>query len=367
MRATLVLIFLLFAACTDRSFTPILPQALEVGSPVQVLAVTSRVQDEKGVFSFGRAEKLGFLDITVSVPPSHKAGIVDFAYGDPDPLEQFTLAGQEGLESDAAFVDRLRSALDASRSREIVVFVHGYNYTQAEAAFRSAQMARDFDHGGVSVIYSWPSKGHVLGYAYDIDSMFFARDGLERTLELANRAGAERVVLVAHSMGGMLSMETLRNADTREPGWSDNAVDAVILMSPDIDVDVFRTQMRTLKPAPKPFFVFASQKDRILNISGRLRGAEPQSRLGRVATLDKVADLPIEIIDTTAFNADAGSGHFVAGTSPTLLAILRRLPSMTGQIGPDSPSLFGILTGQPADTHADAAIMVLLQPNRVAP
>ena len=46
-------------------------------------------------------------------------------------------------------------------------------------------------------------------------------------------------------------------------------------------------------------------------------------------------DLPIEIIDTTAFSKNAESTHFVAGTSPALIAMLNDMQSLNETFGPD--------------------------------
>lgn len=321
----LLVVLVVLSACVDRDRAPVLPQALDIGTPYTVFAGTTRAQDDDGSYGPRRSRNMQLLELTVSIPPSHRPGTLDFGYARPDPQTQFTLAGQEALDSDLVFQDRLRQSLAGKppTQRVVTVFVHGYNATQSESAFRAAQIAHDFGLPGALVIYSWPSLGRASGYAYDNDSMLFARDGLERLLRLVRDVGAGEVLIIAHSMGSALTMEVLRQSDLRQPGWVGNNVNAVILISPDLDVEVFRNQIGTLQKVPQPFVIMVSAADRVLSLSAFLRGDTNRERLGNLHNADRVADLPVEMIDTTAFSRDAGSGHFVPATSPAMIAILR--------------------------------------------
>lgn len=326
MRLSFILCAVLaLGACIDRSYTPSVPAALAIGTPYTVFAATTRERRPNGSFGYGRSESVDLLELTVSIPPNHTPGDLQFAYAQPDPVNEFTIADQRLFGSADAFVARVAETLGRlpADQREVVVFVHGFNVTQAETAMRAAQLAHDIKLSGTMVIYSWPSRGRPLGYAYDTDSMMFARDGLEQLLRQLRAAGVGNILLVAHSMGSILAMETLRQADIREPGWSKRALRSVILISPDIDVEVFRSQMQSLDGVPSPFVIMVSEKDRILNLSARLRGTADRERLGNIRNSDRIADLPVEVVDTTRFSRGAGSEHFVPATSPALIAIFR--------------------------------------------
>ncbi|WP_425044898.1 alpha/beta hydrolase [Primorskyibacter sp. S87] len=338
MRFILIILGMgLLTGCTNRSYTPTVPEALEVGTPYTVFAASSRAKDSKGTFGHERSSQTSLLELTVSIPPSHKPGELDFAYANPKPDTQFTMAERKQFSSPAEFQSRLREKIreNGSNAREVTVFVHGYNATQAETAFRAAQLAHDIDLPGALVIYSWPSRGKPFGYAYDSDSMLFARDGLEQLLNHLRGSGVENIILVAHSMGSALSLETLRQAEIREPGWAEKTLAGVVLISPDLDVDVFRTQMSRFETVPQPFILMVSEKDKALNLSSRLRGTTERKRLGNSSDLSQLSDLPIEVIDTTEFSSDAYSSHFVAATSPALLAIFDDLRRMGRTFGPN--------------------------------
>lgn len=356
----LILVFLVLGACTDRSFSPVTPSALSIGEPVRIFAATTRRENPDGTFGFDRSETLTLLDLIVSVPPERKLAEVDFAYANPNPRTQFTLAQQQGVSGSSDFAARIRKVLsqEPKGTRELIVFTHGYNATHLETAFRAAQLSVDLGLTGTSIIYSWSSRGSPLGYAYDGDSMLFARNGLEQTLRMATNTGAERVIVVAHSLGGALVMETLRQIELQDPGWAGRMLGGVILISPDLDVDVFRVQMQSLQEVPQPFVVFASRNDRILNLSARLRGSNPETRLGRIGTLDRLTEFPIEVIDTTVFSEDAGSGHFIPATSPVLVSMLGQARTLERNLGSGTPSLGDFLAGRP-DTRGQAKILEL--------
>lgn len=349
------------AACTDRSNTPVTPEALLIGTPKTIFAATNRAPNADGSFGPGRSEGFNLLELTVSIPPTHKTGELNFAYANPDPQTQFTMAARRVFDDPADFKARLKEDVNRlpSGEREVTLFVHGFNSTQSETAFRAAQLANDIHLPGVTVIYSWPSQGSPLGYAYDEDSVLFARDGLELLLRQIRSAGVGRVVLVAHSMGSQLVMESLRQIEIQTPGWSAANLDGVVLMSPDIDVEVFNSQMSRIEEVPQPFIVFVSSKDKLLDISSRLRGTHHSERLGSIASLDAVAGLPISIIDTTEFSDDAVSSHLVAGTSPALIAILNSARKTADAFGRKTISLDKLLPGQV--TKSGGAIQVNLQ------
>ncbi|MCL6283505.1 alpha/beta fold hydrolase [Ruegeria sp. 2012CJ41-6] len=338
MRPVLFGLFaIVLTACVDRSVNPIVPEALEVGAPYTVFVASSRAREPDGTYGFRRSDRLNLLELTVSIPPAHQPGELNFSYANPDPERQFALAGQREFASQHDFNARVAQKLRGfdPKNREVVIFVHGYNTTQVETAFRAAQMAHDVDIPGQLMMYSWPSRGRAYGYAYDLDSMLFARDGLESFVRQVKAAGAKRVVLVAHSMGSALTMEMLRQAELKNPGWARRTFAGVILISPDLDIDLFREQMGEITDVPQPFAILVSEKDKALGFSARLRGTADSERLGNISSIQKIADLPVEVIDTTAFSDDAASSHFVAATSPSLLAMFRAVRPLQRAIEPD--------------------------------
>lgn len=345
-RTVLILLLVVLAACAPRGDIRMAPEAAEVGKVRQIFVGTTRADDPvTGDFTGDRAERLAFARYDVSVPPDRETGEIRFTRKSavPDPRRDFLTVATDRHDSGAQFRSDLARALATNPrgGREAVIFVHGFNNTFAEGVYRIAQLAHDLQLPGVAVHYSWPSAAQPLGYVYDRDSALFARDGLEQLITEVTAAGAERVLLVAHSMGSALTMETLRTMALRGNRGALSRLGGVILMSPDIDVDVFRAQALAVGKLPQPFVIFGSQRDRVLNLSARLTGQD--ERLGNIRDLTRLADLEVTYLDTGAFAE--GAGHFTVATSPLLIRLLARIDSLNAALAAERAGRTGLLPG----------------------
>jgi pimeloyl-ACP methyl ester carboxylesterase len=226
-----------------------------------------------------------------------------------DPARHFALTG-------AAVLPDLDALADATRSGDgkAVLFMHGYNNSFAEGVYRHAQIAWDYGLKGPQVQFPWPSAGHPLGHVYDHDSVPIARDGL--VILLLRFLGTDQpcLTVVGHSMGGFLVREALRQIAIQGDRRALDRLAAVVLMSPDIDIDVFTAQAKTVAPLPQPIVISAAQDDRLLGLSSILAGG--QTRLRSLADLKHLGSLGIYVIDLTGTGGH-GANHFLPGSSPT--------------------------------------------------
>lgn len=323
MRWLLVILTFTLAACSNRTAAPIVPEAIAIGSNRTVFIGTTRVEENDNTFGIRRSSELRLLELDISIPPQRKAGTISDGQNNPNPNIDFVIANRQNIDSRSNFQSRLRGVLARKPidQQEVTVFVHGYNNSFTDAAFRTAQLAEDLDLPGASVAYSWPSRGHLLGYEYDSDSALFARDGLQKLLEDIQASGARRIVVVAHSLGSNLTMEAMRQIEISKPGWTARNLSGVILFSPDINADLFRSQTNAFQELPQPFLIFSSQSDKVLKLSARLRWEK--ERLGTLTDISEFNDLPISFIDVSAFTDGETGNHFVGGDSPTLLSLLK--------------------------------------------
>ena len=311
---------ILLAACAPRGPIVVVPDAA-TGQERRVFAATSRAADETGWPGSGRAEELGFLRIDVSVPTNRQAGEVPLAGQMPDVETEFVARSAAIYRDAPGFRSGLREAIAARPrgAREVLIYVHGFNTTFAEGVMRLAQLSYDLNIDAVPLIYSWPSIGAPLGYEYDQNSALFSRDGLEELIATVQGLGAERVLLVGHSMGAMLVSETLRQMAIASPGSPRAQLGGVVLIAPDIDVQVFRRQAQRIGDLPSPFFIVTSQRDRALLLSARLSGQ--RTRLGNLDNVSELSELDVTVIDITQFSS--GLGHMTAVQSPLLLTLVR--------------------------------------------
>ncbi|MCB1394865.1 MAG: alpha/beta fold hydrolase [Rhodobacter sp.] len=324
MRASVLALLLLIAACAVREQADFV-QAPTPGAVWQpVLVATTRGPDpDQPIPGWDRSYTLTFGRYVVSIPPDREPGRIPRPRGRmaAEPEHDFMLAEAQPL-TDAQFESAVRSALSeqSPSQREAVIFVHGFNTAFVEGVYRAAQLKYDLGLPGAMLHYSWPSLGAPLAYVHDRDSALFARDGLVQMLHRVRDAGAPRIILVAHSMGSQLVMEALRTmSQTGDPAIT--AIGGVVLISPDIDVDLFRQQVADIRQLPTPFLIMTSQRDRVLQLSARLSGET--TRLGNLADAEPVAGLGVTLIDVSAFSE--GAGHFTAASSPSLLHLFDQL------------------------------------------
>lgn len=83
---------------------------------------------------------------------------------------------------------------------------------------------------------------------------------------------ARRIILFAHSMGAQVAVEALRQMANKGKVAHLERLHAVILASPDIDLDLFRAEVQTFDRFDVPVYIFVSTHDKALHLSSRLRG-----------------------------------------------------------------------------------------------
>ncbi|MEY4983046.1 MAG: hypothetical protein RIR62_1312 [Pseudomonadota bacterium] len=342
-RAVLALSLCLLAACAPRGTITVVPPETVPGPIEEVFVGTTRQLDTGGVYGGVRSETLAFARYDIAIPPRRALGTVTWPTRPEkaDASTDFLTTAQVQHPTARAFRDDLRRSL-AGTDGAAVIFVHGFNNTFSEGLYRFAQLTHDLQIAETPVHYSWPSIAEPLGYVADRDSSLFARDGLEQLIREVRAAGARRIVLVAHSMGAFLTMETLRQIAIRGDRALLDRIDGVVLMSPDIDVDVFRMQAKAIGTLPEPFVIFGSNRDSVLRLSSFITG-QSEGRLGALDTLDKLADLEVTYLDVGAFRD--GTRHFAAGTSAGLIRIIGRIEDVDVAFGRDRAARTGLLPG----------------------
>ena len=317
---------------------------------------TTRVLAE-GAFGQERSEEMRFARFDVSIPPQRTRGDINWPtrFEKPNPARHFLTTKEVLYPSNPDFRADLQRNL-AANGYEAVIFVHGYNNNFAEGVYRVAQFSHDLEIPGAVVHYAWPSAAKPLGYVYDRDSALFARDGLERLIDEVSAAGARRILLVAHSMGSGLAMEALRQAAIRGDQAALGSIAGVILISPDVDVDVFRSQVSAIGVLPQPFLIFGSDRDRLLGLSARLTGQ--RERLGSLSDVSRVADLKVTFMDVGEFAS--GAGHFTLGDSPALIRLIENIGQIEGAFEADRARRVGLLSG--AVLTVQNATQIILHP-----
>ncbi|ADZ71252.1 hypothetical protein SL003B_2829 [Polymorphum gilvum SL003B-26A1] len=303
------------------------PAAGATEHTILIATTRARADAPDTYFSGERGKRRDFARATISVPPAHKPGRVEWPSVLPgDPSRHF-VAREAGYLDDGDSFRRAVNAALADRpahERDVFVFIHGYNTLFAEGLYRFAQVVHDSGFTGVPVLFTWASRGNVTDYVYDLNSATVARDALEHTLAELMRSDARRIHIMAHSMGTWLLMETARQIPSGDLTRSADRIGQVVLAAPDIDIDVFKAQMRRIGKPPRPYMILLSKDDRALSLSSRIAGGK--ARVGGYENDRELAELGAVVVDLTDLDGPDATNHTkftaIGAIAPQLQSVL---------------------------------------------
>jgi len=328
---------------------PVATVATAVKRPIFMIT-TREASDVIGVFySEKRAPELGFSSVTVSIPPNHETGNLERPIKmPPDPETEFAIVEPVTYASDSVFLSHLDRELSkrAPKDRSILFFVHGYNNSVSDSLLRIAQFSEDTGFAGVPVLFSWASAAKASRYVYDLNSALIARPKLLETGQILRRSKARGVNLFAHSMGAFLTVEAIVQAQLigrypKNSGWFHN----IMLAAPDIDMDLFKTQLATLPENKRNIFVFVSHDDKALGFSRRISGG-----VQRAGAADDVelTELGVTVIDLSSVDDSTSGTHSKFAGSPEVVQLIgKSLTQDNFRKPPRAPTLVDTLNGIP--------------------
>lgn len=305
---------LLLAGCATRAVLHPLPDNITTTTRT-IFTQTLRLQSEDG-FSSTRSAAPSYLRYEISVPPQREIGEVSYPTRRVDPTKHMLVAEEVQYETEANYFNTLAGENDTIATE---LFVHGFNNNHADGVLRMAQIAEDFGLTGPSVHLSWPSAALAVGYGYDRESVLVARDTLER--KIRKLTAQQPVVIIAHSMGSHLVMEALRQIAIAGDEAVFNRIEGLVLISPDIGLDVFKSQLARIGTLPERFVIFTSTRDRALRASAKINGIE--ARVGNLSDTSDLEALGITVFDLSEVSGGDSLGHFTAVTSPEAIALIK--------------------------------------------
>lgn len=187
----------------------------------------------------------------------------------------------------------------AALGKDVLLYVHGYRETFQTAASGASELAAGIGFRGATGIFTWPSGGATFAYGYDRESAMWSRDALEELLlTLAASPSGGRVHIVAHSMGSLLTLEALRFVRVSGGDQAMANIGAVVLASPDVDIDLFAQAVERLGPDAQKITVITAENDRALELSRRLAGGVVRAG---AAERDRLTELGVRVADASSF------------------------------------------------------------------
>jgi esterase/lipase superfamily enzyme len=290
-------------------------------------ASLERYGGDRGSLVFGVCE--------VTIPNDHKMGELEAPKWwhfelTANPTEHVVLKSVDEYSSDKFFLAMKNKVLEDSQ-KEAFVFVHGYNVTFENAARRTAQMAYDLGFKGAPIFYSWPSQGNYTSYPVDENNVEWTALHLKEFLsKIASKAGAQKIHLIAHSMGNRALTNALRSLAEkyRKPMFNQ-----VILAAPDIDSDIFKRDiLPSLTKVSDRVTLYASSNDKALKMSKEFHRYNRAGESGNRIVIAKGLDT----VDAT--QVDTGFiGHSYFGDNRSIISDIYLL--LTQELPPEKRNL----------------------------
>lgn len=221
---------------------------------------------------------------------------------DPAILEQHELA-------EAKLKSEIHKRLRTAPSREVVLYVHGFNETFATAAYTAAELCHFLGRMDVCSFFTWPASstgGPLTSYISTTESSQYSVGHLKKAIRtLAQTPGVEGLHLLAHSRGTALLLSAARELYLETVAFGESPAEAlklknIVMLSPDVDVDVASQQLEIVASDPDfatrwhsavlpkfiegRFTVYASPGDKALRLSEIL--FRSRSRVGQLSPED---------------------------------------------------------------------------------
>lgn len=260
---------------------PTLRGAVSAGDKLyRVWYATNRQPNRDGAATGfgGRPDsRVHFGSCDVVIPASHKIGELGSPWirrlfsGTDDRLRLREVMPME----EASFWTSVReyAATFDAKHRHALVFIHGFRVSFKDAALRAAQLGYDLNVQGPIAFFSWPSRATLLGYVNDGSAAEASERVMTEFLTRFTRdCGADRVHVIAHSMGNRLLLRAVQRIVAAAETTPAVRFGHLVLAAPDITRDLFLDVADEYRQLSQRTTLYVSDVDRALRASFRLQG-----------------------------------------------------------------------------------------------
>ena len=152
-------------------------------------------------------------------------------------------------------------------------FIHGYNVSFEEAAIRAAQLGVDLQVPATA-FFSWPSRGNPAAYQADEATIEASEPAITEFLtDFAENCGADKVHVIAHSMGNRGLLRALQRIASNASSKNTVKLGQVFLAAPDVDRDLFLDLSSSFPDYSERTTLYASDGDKAVRLSSILHDA----------------------------------------------------------------------------------------------
>ena len=220
--------------------------------------------------------------VLVSVPEAHRFGetgnsfwkrLLRFELSD----DRLRIQRVEPRERDAFFTEihaAMQAARDTGSAPHALFFLHGFNVSFENAAIRAAQIGFDLRVPGTTAFFSWPSRGSVAAYPADEATIEASERAITDFLvDFATNCGAEKVHVIAHSMGNRGLLRALQRIAANAAVQGKVKFGQIFLAAPDVDRDLFLDLASLYPEHSERTTLYASDADLPVHLSAKLHDA----------------------------------------------------------------------------------------------
>ena len=228
-----------------------------------------------------------------------------------------------------AAIDR---RLEASQSKDVYIYVHGYKVNFENPILVAAELWHYLGYNGAFIAYSWPTKASTFAYFADLDNAVNSARYLRTLiLDVAGNTEAERIHVIGYSAGTRLVSRMLADIGLYGMTLDQQEIAAnvslgnVILVGSDVDQDILAGYLYDgMLRVSTALTLYVSENDSALSFSSRMfRGRERAGQLlerREFSEREKSyfdANPQLRIIDVSyAEGSTDGNGHSYFRTSP---------------------------------------------------
>lgn len=266
-------------------------------------------------FTSERHSRTTLGHVTVRVPEAHRFGETGSSFWSKLKRLEFRddklRVHSVDFQSADAFYSGIQAAMQEARTNgqapHALFFLHGFNVTFEEAAIRAAQLGCDLAVPGATAFFSWPSRGKVVAYPADEATIEASEPAIADFLvEFATKSGAEKVHVIAHSMGNRGLLRALQRIAANAETQGKVKFGQFFLAAPDVDRDLFLDLARLYPAHSERTTLYASDGDLPVHLSSKLHDAP---RAGYFTPYTVVPD--VDTIAVPDFDVDLlGHGYF---------------------------------------------------------
>lgn len=298
--------------------------------------------------------------VNVEIPKFRSRGSLELTAAGKQTSSAKIIVGRRHTAETDELYEHLALRLDEAEvhglSRDLLVFVHGYNVSFEAAVARIAQMAQDMPFSGVVLAFDWNSQADTCGYYADGRAVGPAASHLADVLaNLHEKLGDDaRIHVLSHSMGNRVTLRALASLETERAVISDRGFDVsrselalikpqyphwkpaglkprakpplchLVFAAPDVDPQEFSKTVTDIAGVARQMTLYSSDSDFALEMSryANLHG-QREYRSGDSRSHLKAGGLVT--VQVTGVNRGDPFGHAYYASHPGLLTDLATL------------------------------------------